>query len=76
MCLHIVAVDQPQHVHAVGGIEALAEGAVDGFAADDTAGDVDHLQGGFTLVVDDDLTVENEGEVVIGFPVAPFDSIR
>ncbi len=40
---HVVAVDQAQHVDTGGLVEADGGVAVDGLAADDAAGDVDHL---------------------------------
>ena len=46
-------------------MDALADAAVDGLAAQDAAVKVDDLQGGFALVGDDPTAVEEEGEAVI-----------
>ena len=62
MDFHVVAVDQAQHVDAGGLVEADGGVAVDGLAADDAAGDVDHLQGGVAGVADGPAAAVEEGE--------------
>ena len=46
--LHVVAIDEAEHVDALGGVDVDVGAAVDAFALEDAAVDVDHLQGGFT----------------------------
>ena len=59
--LDLVAVGELEHVHAGGGIHIDVADTVDFFGAQDAAGDVDDLEGAFT--VDDDGAVADEGEV-------------
>ena len=62
---HVVAVDEAEHVDAGCGVDADAGAAVDGLAAEDASGDVDHLEGSLTVVVDDEVAVAEEGEAVV-----------
>ena len=63
--LHVVAVDEAQHVDTRSGVHVDVGAAVDAFAAEDAACDVDHLQGGGAIVVDDEAAIAEEGEVVV-----------
>ena len=63
--LHIVSVHEAEHVDALGGVDVDVGAAVDAFALEDAAVDVDHLQGGVAFVVDDEAAVAIEGEVVV-----------
>ena len=63
--LHVVAVDEAQHVDTRSGVHVHIGAAVDALALHDAARDVDHLQGGGTIVVDDEATIAEEGEVVV-----------
>ncbi len=65
MDLHVVAVEEADHVDTVSGVEVDAGGAADGFAHDDAACDVDDLEGGVAFVVDDEAAVAEEGEAVV-----------
>lgn len=60
--LHVVAVDEANHVNARCGIDGLADAAVDGLAAEDASVDVDDLKGGFALVGDNPVAVAEESE--------------
>ena len=63
MGLHVLAVDEAEHVDAraeVGGADGGV--AADGLAAQDATGEVNHLQGGFADVADDPFAAVEEGE--------------
>ena len=66
MDLGVVAVDEADHVDAGCAVDVDAGAAVDVLAAEDAAVDVDDLDGGLTLVVDDEVAVAEEGEGVLG----------
>ena len=55
--LHVVAVDEANHVNARRSVDSLADAAVDSLAAEDAAVEVNHLQGGLALVAHDPATV-------------------
>ena len=57
LCLHVVAVDEANHVNSRGSVDGLADAAVDGLTAEDATVEVNHLQGGTTFVADDPATV-------------------
>ena len=63
--LHIIPIDKSNHIHSRCGMDALADAAVDGLAAEDAAIDVNHLQGGFTFVADDPVTIAIESKGLI-----------
>lgn len=63
---HIVAVDEAEHVNASGGLEVQAVAAFNLLVAHDVAGDVNNLQGGLAVVVDNPVAVVLEDEVVVG----------
>ena len=63
--LHVVAIDEAEHVDALGSVDVDVGAAVDAFALHDAAVDVDHLQGGVAFVVDDEAAVAVEGEGVV-----------
>ena len=60
--LNILSIDEAEHIHARCSVDGLADAAVDGLAAQDAAVEVNYLQGGLTLVVDDPAAVAEEGE--------------
>jgi hypothetical protein len=60
--LHIVAVDEAEHVDTSGAIDADIGAAIDALALHDATHDVDHLQLGVAFVVDDEATVAEESE--------------
>ena len=62
MDVNVFAIDEAEHIDARRGVDGRADAAVDGLAAEDTACEVDHLQGGFTGIVDDPVAVAIEGE--------------
>ena len=45
LCSDIVALDEAEHVDTSFGVDSLAVVAAEGLTADDTSGDIDHLQG-------------------------------
>ena len=64
MDLHVVAVDEAEHVDTRSSLNADAGGAVDVFALHDATSHVDQLQHGVAFVADDDFAVAEEGEFV------------
>ena len=62
--LHVVAVDEAQHVDTRSGVHVHVGATVDALALQDAACDVDHLQRGVAFVVDDEAAVAEEGERV------------
>ena len=60
----VFAVHEADHIYAGGGVEGSAASAVDGLAAEEATREVDDLQGGLAVVVDDELAVAEEGEAV------------
>ena len=60
--LHVVAVDQAQHIYARRSIDSLANTAVHGIVAEDAAVGINYLQDSLTLVADDPVAVAKEGE--------------
>ena len=66
MDLHVVAIDEADHVDARSGVDVEVGAAVDAFAADDAAVDIHHLNVSVAFVVDDEAAVAIEGEVIVG----------
>ena len=64
LCLHVVAVDETQHVNARRSVDGLADAAIDGLAAEDASVDINHLQDGLAIVADDPVAVAEEREAV------------
>ena len=65
MGLHVVVVDEAEHVNAFGGVDVDISAAVDGLSADDAAVDVDHLDNGITFVANDPIVIVKESEVIV-----------
>ena len=65
LSLHILAVDEAEHVNTRSGIDVDIGAAVDGFGTQDAACDVNHLQRGVAFVVDDPTAVAVESEDII-----------
>ena len=61
--LHVVAVDEANHVNARCGIDGLADTAVDGLAAEDASVDINYLQGSAAFVADKpaSIAIESKG---------------
>ena len=62
--LHVVAVDEAEHVDTGSGLYGLAARATDALAAQDAARNVNHLQGGIAIVADHPVAVAVEGKSV------------
>ena len=60
--LHIIVIDEAKHVDTAAHIDGLVEATIDGLGAEDTARQVDHLEGGYAFVGDDEFIVGDKGE--------------
>ena len=58
-------IDEAEHINARNGFDVLAIATMNLFATHDAARDVNHLEGGITIVVDDPVAVIVEAEDVI-----------
>ena len=62
--LDLVTLDELEHIDAGFGVDADVLTAVDVVAADDAAEDIDDVEDGIAVVVDDEVAVVIEGELV------------